>query len=374
MRSHCEQPFLSGALALVFSNFRRWSPAALPVSGMCCWRKISVNSAMSASGVIRFCLEVFRMRDDEIDWPIGLDDRARTLLATILLNDPSDLPGASAKDAYAFIRSQMRGSKMDDRLQALIQLVTAGRLDPDRFASWLHRPIDEKSPFDKVARPRGRPPQYVSQNLSRSSDFIANRERLISNEEMRIDAAQAEIESAHAKIRAARKEIEKEESFMRSSTFFVMLEALVRAVEKPMQLGPLYPLALELGERDKDDKIAFVLTALRDDEVFRSDLGDAVMAVIDENLPMAVSTYRRSHPDFDVLAPDAFANAIRAAAPWRASAADKPAGGFSAGEGSSRADDVGDDGSTIVSVAGLTTPAFEADDVVRPFDDFDHPV
>ena len=257
------------------------------------------------------------MRDDEIDWPIGLDDRARTLLATILLNDPSDIPGASAKEVYAFIRSQMRASEMDDRLKALIELVTAGRLDPDRFASWLHRPIDERSPFDKVVRPRGRPPQYVSQNLKRSSDFISNRERLISNEEMRIDAAQAEIERARAKIGTYRKEIENEEGFMRSSTFFVMLEALVRAVEKPMQLGPLYPLAVELGERDKDDKVAFVLTALRADRVFRSDLGDAVMAVIEENLPFAVSTYRQSHPEFDEFAPMAFADAVRASASWR---------------------------------------------------------
>ncbi len=263
------------------------------------------------------------MRDDEIEWPLGLDDRARTLLGTILMNDPSDLPGASAKDAYAFIRSQMRASQMDERLKALIQLVTAGRLDPDRFASWLNRPIDESTPFDKVARPRGRPPQYVSRSLERSSDFIVSRERLIANEQMRIDAAEAEIESAQAKIRTLRKDIEKEEGFMRSSTFFVMLEALVRAVEKPMQLGPLYPLALELGERDTDDKVAFVLTLLRDDEVFRSDLGDAVMAVIDENLGMAVSTYRRSHPDFDEFAPNAFADAVRAAAPWRASASDK---------------------------------------------------
>jgi hypothetical protein len=72
-----------------------------------------------------------------------------------------------------------------------------------------------------------------------------------------------------------------------------------------------------LGERDTDDKVAFVLTVLRDDEVFRSDLGDAVMAVIDENLAMAVSTYRRSHPEFDEFAPMAFADAVRASASWR---------------------------------------------------------
>ena len=314
------------------------------------------------------------MRDDEIDWPIGLDDRARTLLGTILLNDPRDIPGASAKDAYAFIRSQMRASALDDRLHALIALVTAGRLDPDRFASWLHRPIDETTPFDKVARPRGRPPKYVSRSLERSSNFIANRERLISNEEMRIDAAQAEIESAHAKIRALRKEIEKEEGFMRSSTFFVMLEALVLAVEKPMQLGPLYPLALELGERDTDDKVAFVLMVLREDKVFRSDLGDAVMAVIEENLPMAVSTYRQSHPEFDEFAPDAFADAIRAAAPWRTSAGERASARGSGADRSSAVEQDLDAESRSTFVPGLSTSGFDDGDDVTPFDDFDGPV
>jgi hypothetical protein len=242
---------------------------------------------------------------EDDDRPVDFRDRVELILRTILQTTPDAVAAIPRGSLMEFIQANFDEGVLDSPLSAVLKLAMETRIEPEKIHAWIHAGDDE-SPFDRVQRPRGRPGKNVSLNLRRASSQVEKLEREVAFQQGLIDDAELSIQAARRRIAALEFQIKEEVRFLGASSFYLLLEAVAAMNAKALALGPMFPIAVALGDAPDKDRIAFVLRQLHDDWQMQRELTAAVREVTEHNLRRAVLARQAEDPEFDPNAVDAF--------------------------------------------------------------------
>lgn len=247
------------------------------------------------------------MSDDFVEPALEMRDRVRLLVSAILSNTPDRIASLPALSLQSFLECNVDSGVLSDAVSAILKMAVSTRLDPSDVAAWLHGGSGD-SLFDRVPRPRGRPPKDVTRNYERAASRAQRLENDIAQQHGSIADAEAQIAHARERIFSYQRQLEEETRFMGVSSFYLMLEALALVNAKAVGMGPLFPVAAALGEAPDRDRMTFVLCELYDSEQFRADAVDALRSVTERYLMQAVLARQAVDARFDPNEPGAFGN------------------------------------------------------------------
>lgn len=248
------------------------------------------------------------MSDDYAEPALQMRDRVRFLVSAILSNTPERIASLPASSLQSFLECNLNAAVLPEAVSAVLKMAVATRLDPSDVAAWLHAD-DGGSLFDRVSRPRGRPPKFVKRNLEKAASRAARVQQDIADMQGEIADAEALIAHTRQRMLVAQRELEDETRFMGVSSFYLMLEALALVNAKAVAMGPLFTVASALGDAVDRDRITFVLRELHDSTELRTDIIEALRTVVQHHLMKAVQARQAVDPHFDPNEPGAFKSA-----------------------------------------------------------------